>query len=299
MSSAPLAPFQPVYLFIPTSIHRTCKSYPLPTFGLTQWIILELSSPRSHAPVLTRPRLQTTDVVVPTRGRSRSLHLTQGAREPLKEEECVDPATVADKVFFDLARSYSPVGNAHLNRGGESYFRQPPQQLMLSLVSLRTRHLFMPTKIASSITILLIFDPLPSDPRSATSPWQLGGGLLLAVNDGEASHADPYLIANSSSDPSQASFTAGKFYKFTLSSGLAADGIYDELPALFHRLRLVRQAPSGWSEHDAKRVRPRAMVVVSDRSDTRLGFTLGPVLFEHGGISGAEWVADIPGLVSY
>lgn len=41
------------------------------------------------------------------------------------------------------------------------------------------------------------------------------------------------------------------------------------------------------------------MVVVSDRSDTRLGFTLGPVLFEHGGISGAEWGADIPGLVSY
>lgn len=209
------------------------------------------------------------------------------------------PATVADKVFFDLAQSYSPGANAHLNGAGEPYFRQPPQQLMLSLVSLRTRHLFMPTKAASSITILLIFDDAASDPRLANLSWQLGSGLLLAINDGEASHADPYLIANSSSDPSQACFTTGKFYKFTLSSGLAADGTYDELPALFHRLRLIRQAPCKWSEHDAKRVRPRAMVVVSDRSDTRLGFTLGPVLFEHGGLSGAEWVANIPGLVSY
>lgn len=237
-------------------------------------------------------------MVVPTRGRSRSLHVAQGAREPSKEDESADPAT--DKVFFDLARSYSPVGNAHLqNGGGESYFRQPPQQLMLSLVSLRTRHLFMPTKAASSITILLIFDPIP-DPRSATSPWQLDSGLLLAINDGEASHADPFLIANSSSDPSQAAcFTAGRFYKFTLSSGLAADGVCDELPALFHRLRLIRQGPSKWRDQDAKRVRPRAMVVVSDRSDTRLGFTLGPVLFENGSISGAEWGADIPGLVSY
>ena len=172
---------------------------------------------------------------------------------------------------------------------------------MLSLVSLRTRHLFFPTKVASSITILLIFDPIPDSHSPISSPWQLqlGSGLLLAINDGEASHADPYLIANSSSDPSQASFTTGKFYKFTLSSGLAADGIYDELPALFHRLRLIRQAPCRWSEQDAKRVRPRAMVVVSDRSDTRLGFTLGPVLFEQGGISGTEWAADIPGLVSY
>jgi hypothetical protein len=258
--------------------------------------MLELSSPRSHAPVLTRPRFPTTGVVVPTRSRSRSLHLTQGPREPSKE--CVDPATVADKVFFDIAQSYSRVGNAHLNGGGESKFRQPPQQLMLSLVSLRTRHLFMPTKAASSITILLIFDHVPGS-QSASLPWQLGSGLILAINDGEASHADPYLIANTSSGPSQACFTAGKFYKFTLSSGLAADGIYDELPALFHRLRLIRQAPCRWSEQDAKGVRPRAMVVVSDRSDTRLGFTLGPVLFEQGGISGAEWVADIPGLVSY
>jgi len=237
---------------------------------------------------------------VPTRGRSRSLHITQGTqgtRRPSKED---DPATVADKVFFDLARSYSPVGNAHLNGGGESYFRQPPQQLMLSLVSLRTRHLFMPTKVASSITILLIFDLISNSPP-ANASWQLGSGLLLALNDGEASHADPYLIANSSSDPSQAqaAFTTGKFYKFTPSSGLAADGIRDELPALFHRLRLIRQAPSRWSEHDARSVRPRAMVVVGDRSDTRLGFTLGPVLFEQGGVSGTEWVADIPGLVSY
>ena len=157
----------------------------------------------------------------------------------------------------------------------------------------------MPTKVASSITILLIFDPIPDS--SSPSPWQLqpDSGLLLAINDGDASHADPYLIANTSSGPSQASFTTGKFYKFTLSAGLAADGIYDELPALFHRLRLIRQAPCRWSEQDAKSVRPRAMVVVSDRSDTRLGFTLGPVLFENGGISGAEWAADIPGLVSY
>ena len=238
---------------------------------------------------------------MPTRPRSRSLHLTQGPRELSQEEECVDPATVADKVYFDLAQSYSRVGNAHLNGGGgESHFRQPPQQLMLSLVSLRTRHLFMPTKAASSITILLIFDAVPaSQPASSPSPWQLGSGLLLALNDGEASHADPYMIANTSSDPSQACFTTGKFYKFTLSSGLAADGIYDELPALFHRLRLIRQAPCRWGEQDTKRVRPRAMVVVSDRSDTRLGFTLGPVLFENGGISGTEWVADIPGLVSY
>ena len=213
----------------------------------------------------------------------------------------MDPATVADSVFFDLEKSYSRVGNAHLSGAGESYFRQPPQQLMLSLVSLRTRHLFMPTKTASSITILLIFDAIPDSHSEASPPWQLqpGNGLLLAMNDGEASHADPYLIANTSSDPSQASFTAGRFYKFTLSSGLAADGIYDELPALFHRLRLIRQAPCRWSEQDAKRVRPRAMVVVSDRSDSRLGFTLGPVLFENGGISGTEWVADIPGLVSY
>ena len=225
------------------------------------------------------------------------MHHAQAGREPSKEEdESADPAT--DKVFFDLAQSYSPVGNAQLNGAGESSFRQPPQQLMLSLVSLRTRHLFVPTKVASTITILLIFDPIP-DARSATSSWQLDSGLLLAINNGEASHADPYLIANSSSDPSQGCFTAGKFYKFTLSSGLAADGIYDELPALFHRLRLIRQAPSRWGDQDAKRVRPRAMVVVSDRSDTRLGFTLGPVLFEYGGISGPEWVADIPGLVSY
>lgn len=91
----------------------------------------------------------------------------------------------------------------------------------------------------------------------------------------------------------------------TLTSGLVAHGIYGSAEgygtktpvATYSKLRLVRQW-SKWNEEvDGEAVWPQAYVEVEDLGDPRIGFVLGPVMFEREGIQGKEWVGEIPSFI--
>lgn len=112
---------------------------------------------------------------------------------------------------------------------------------------------------------------------------------MVALNDGKVSDEDSWLLGGHG----QTFVGPEREYEFTLVNGLVGDGVFDVPAALFRRLRLIRRR-TGWSSYDTDAVWPQAYVEVSDPSDPRIAFSLGPVAFEESGMRGREWVGVIP-----
>lgn len=288
-------------------VHRICKNYPLPSFGSLHWIVLELSAPRSHTPLARRPRLPSGSssqysLSFASRGRSSSFDSTPSPPEVFSAD-CADPSLFApETVFFDLAQSYSPIpptpaptspSTGRLAHSHSQFFQKAPQRLLLSLLSLRTRHLFTPVDYNTTLKISIVFNS--NRLRPSSSSWSCASGLMMVLDDGEIDYSDPWLIGGAG----QHSFVPDRLYAFTLSHGLAGEGLIGSLPATFRKLRLVRQSPGKWTEEDLHCVSPRAVVTVVDGKDSNLGFSLGPIVFEPSGVDGNEWAADMPTLIQY
>lgn len=115
---------------------------------------------------------------------------------------------------------------------------------------------------------------------------------MIAINDGVVSDEDSWLLGGHG----QPYLTADREYNFTLVSGLAGDGVYATPAAIFRQMRLIRRR-SSWSGRDTEAIWPQAYVEVTDSSDPRLNFSLGPVAFDASGMRGREWVGIIPSCI--
>jgi hypothetical protein len=242
-------------------------------------MLLELAPLRNHIPS-REPRGK-----VRTRWRSNSLPSPQTPEESYPE---LNPSL---SVCFDLNQAaYTPSPQLASPNSTSMFFRQAPTRSIHSLVRARLSCLFSTTS-SCIVTVRLYFGSNPTASHRK-SPWALDEGLMIAINDGVISDEDSWLLGGHG----QPFLAADREYNFSLVSGLAGNGIYNTPAATFRKLRLIRRR-SSWSGRDTEAIWPQAYVEVSDASDSRLSFSLGPVAFEESGMRGTEWVGIIPSCI--
>lgn len=319
------------------SVHAVSKDYPLDTFGRIPWIILGLSPLRNHIPSATTgegkmlrttrgrwrsnslPSPQTPDESCPAElnpSLSVCFDLNQASYTPSTLLPGSYGSQSSSGSSSGSSSSGSPPNSNNLNilhrhksanangngqNNGSTFFRQAPQRSLHSLMRARLQCLYATSRRPCKVTVCLYFGSNPCPNPSSTSQgnhrttnsWNLKEALLVAVNDGQPSDEDSWLIGGSGFSY----IVADNEYRITLTNGLAADGVYHTPVATFNKLRLIRQW-SKWSESvDGEAVWPQAYVEVEDLCDPRIGFVLGPVMFERDGMQGKEWVGEIPSCI--